>query len=102
MIDVEISVMLVVSIFFTLLYALPERRSKISIAGIIAFVSWWIVGFLWLFLAHEPVPQGSGLSYGTYSISLFFFGIGLILLIYQILDLLNIGKHHKELGEVEY
>jgi len=102
LIDVEIGITLAVAMFFTMLYALGEKRSKISFAGIISFVCWWIVGFLWLFLAAEPVPNGSGATYGTYSVSLLFFGIGLMMLIVQIIDLLNIGKAHKELGEVEY
>jgi len=102
LINVEVPIMVAVAMFFTVLYAVAPRVSKISISGIIAFVSWWIVGFLWLFLVAEPVPQGSGNVYATYSISLFFFGIGLLLLIIQLIDLLNIGKHAKELGEVEY
>jgi len=102
LINVEVSITVAVAMFFTLLYAVGERRSKINVAGIISFVSWWIVGFLWLFLAAEPVPNGSGMNYGTFSVSLFFFAIGMMILIIQLIDLLNIGKHKKELGEVEY
>lgn len=94
--------MLAVAMFFTFLYAIGERKSRINIAGVISFVSWWITGFLWLFLSVEPVPQGSGTTYGTYAVSLFFFGIGLLILILQLVDLLNIGREHKALGEVEY
>ncbi len=104
MINVETALMLANAMFWTTLYSIgrTRRESMISISGIISFVSWWIVGFLWLFLAAEPVPQGSGVKYGTYSISLLFFAIGLMILILQIIDLMNIGKARKELGEVEY
>lgn len=91
--------MLAVSLFFTFLYGAGERQSKISISGIVSFVSWWILGFLYLFLSLEP--NQSGLTYGTYAVSLFFFGIGILLMIMVIVDFLKMDRIRKPLGDEE-
>lgn len=83
MIDVQSYIIFLCAAFFTALY-LNARRSKEyeleDFLGLVASVSWIVLGFLWLFLASET----SG--YGTYTIGLLFNGIGIMMIVLLIIE----------------
>ena len=93
--DLEIFVLLIVSLFFTLIYLLRrDTKQPLVWAGVIGSMSWIILGLV--FFVGRAL-QGMA----TYSIGLLFNGFGIIFLIMVMIDLINIGKWKKELGEVE-
>lgn len=93
--ELEILSLLIISLLFSLAY-LFKRHSKDPYiwAGIIGSMSWIILGLV--FFVGRALAGSE-----TYVIGMLFNGIGIIFIILWMIDLLNIGKWKKELGEVE-
>jgi len=93
MIDLEITIVFLSALFFTLLFV----GSKETLFGILTFASWLVTGFLWLFLAKEPP------SYSTYAVALFFNIVAILFLLWTIVEYLyklrlkKLGKGDEEL-----
>jgi hypothetical protein len=86
---------LIISLFFTLLYLIRrDTRQQLTWAGIIGSMTWIIMSLV--FFVGRAM-QGMA----TYVVGLFFSGIGIILVVLWLIDLLNLGKWARELGEVE-
>jgi apolipoprotein N-acyltransferase len=82
MIDVEAYIVFLAACFFTLIYVLTKFSGKpANWIGIFGGISWFTLGFLWLFLAFEPP------SYSSYSVALLFNGFGIAMIVYIVLDL---------------
>lgn len=95
-IDVQVYIVFLAACFFTVLYLFFKLNKKsANWLGIFAAVSWITLGFLWIFLAAESSP------YTTYSVSLLFNGFGIFMIVYVVIDLLQIGRNQRELGEAE-
>ena len=83
MIDVEAYIVFLAACFFTLIYVVTKLGSDKpqNWIGMFGGISWFTLGFLWLFLAAEPS------SYSTYSIALLFNGFGIAMIVYIVIDL---------------
>jgi len=88
MIDVESYILFLTAAFFTIIY-LNARRTEETYStamGAVSSAVWIVLGFMWLFLAHESP------SYQTYAVGLLFNGIGILFIVLVILDLIEM-KH---------
>jgi len=93
--EVEIFTLLIIALFFTLLYLLRrDTNTPLTWCGIVGSMTWIILGLV--FFVGRALQ---GMS--TYIVGLFFNGIGIIFIIMWMIDLLNMGKWAKHLGEVE-
>lgn len=99
MFDLEIYILLIIALFFSTLYLL-NRKSKEpwTWAGIVGSMTWLIMSLVY-FVGRVADPALSPTR--IYVVSLFFGGIGIIFIMLWMVDLLNLGKWAKELGEVE-
>ena len=84
MIDVEVYIIFLAACFFTLLYLLSGKEWL----GVFGAGSWLVLSFLWIFLSAEAP------SYSTYSISIFFSGLGTFMFAHVIVNLLNLTKNN--------
>lgn len=96
MIDVEAYIVFLAACFFTLLWFMTKVNEKPNnVMGAFSGISWITLGFLWIFLAYEPAA--SGISYGTYAIALLFNGVGIMMIVMVIIDLLSMRSLGRKL-----
>lgn len=76
MIDLEIAIVFFTSMFFTIIWLVTLT----SYFAVVAGVCWNVVGFMWLFIA----PMESG-----YAIGLLFHGVGIILIVFGLLQVIQ-------------
>ena len=104
MIDLELYILFSCCLGFTFFYELfrlsqPSARSEegsqleAKIFGIFGSFFWIILSLVYF--------VGAAIQSRPYIVSLFFMGIGIIYIVRWMIDLLNIGKWSKELGEIE-
>lgn len=88
LIDMEIFMVFFTAIFFTLCYFIfGEKRNTKIVLGTLTSLVWFVLGLTYV-MAQPEFP----------SVSLLFFGIGLILVIATIWDALQLIKLEKEMG----
>lgn len=93
--DLEIFILLIIAIFFTVIYLIKrDSKNQAVWAGIIGSMTWIIMSLV--FFVGRALDNAA-----TMVLALFFSGIGIIFIIMWMIDLLNMGKWAKELGEVE-
>lgn len=96
MIDVEAYIVFLAACFFTLLYLLLRLNGKsANWLGIFGGTSWITLGFLWILLVAEAP------TYSAYSVALLFNGFGIFMIVYVVIDLLNITKDKRGLATEE-
>lgn len=95
MFDLEIFILLIIALFFTLIYLIKRDTNKpLTWTGIIGSMTWIIMGLV--FFVGRAI---SGMA--TMVLGLFFNLIGIFFIVMWIIDLLNIGKMDRQLGVVE-
>ena len=86
---IQMSLVFCTAMFFTSFYL----STKEVVWGILSFGAWFITSLMWTTIT--PIP-------GTYSVALFFQGIGFIFLLMVIIQLLrSIGKRNYEPSELD-
>jgi hypothetical protein len=93
MIDVEVTLTLIVSLIFTLLYYLAHSTEAKGdygyiLYGAIAIAGWFSVSFLWFFLVATPTGISSTV-YDTYAVAYLYMGIAILHILSVLLDTLN-------------
>jgi len=87
LISVELSLLFVVSIIFSLLYELSKELSL----GMFAHICWWVFAFYWLVVATN-----------VYIVSLLFWAIGFIYMMRWFIQLIDVRRvMHQEESDLD-
>ena len=104
MIELELIMIFVCCLIFSCLYELfhhAEESRQVQEGSSLSSTVFGIIGsFCWIILSLVYFV-GAAQEGRPYVISLFFSGIGIIYIVRWIIDLINMGKWARELGEVE-
>ena len=88
MFDLEVLLLLVVALFFSLVY---EVKRELTWSGIIGSMTWIIMSLVYFVGAASADPQK------PYVLALFFSGIGIIYIIRWMIDLVDVRKLSREI-----